>query len=137
MNLYRKKSYYIIVIIIFFLIFIATFVPFYFEFDLKKPTEKDYKPLYEQAKILEEDFSQIFFMDNAEYELDDSKMTVTLSNKNCANQLELIFNKELNEIISEKKYDNYLSIKNLILISFEIAFIGTMLIALILKLLVC
>lgn len=134
MSLYRRKDYYIAVLIIFLIIFIVMFVPLFSEFGFKKPTEKDYKGLYKQAKILEEDFSQIFFMDNAEYELDDSKMTVTLSNKDCANQLKLIFNKELNKIVSEKKYDNYISIKNLILISFETAFIGTMLLALILKL---
>lgn len=60
-------------------------------------------------------------MENAEYCLNNEKMTVTLSDGKI--HLELIFNKELNKVEEYKKI-NYISIKDIIFVSFEISMIG-------------
>lgn len=120
MSLYgfsKIKKYYITGLIMFIVYFILCIIIFCSLSNLKK----DYEQLYDQAKILEEDFSQIFFMENAEYCLNNEKMTVTLSDGKI--HLELTFNKELNKVEEDKKINN-ISIKDIIFLSFEISMMG-------------
>lgn len=68
--------------------------------DLTPASQKDFEPLYTQKKLLENDFSSVYGMDNAKITISDDSNVVNLDSEEC--KLILTFDKDFNLISTEE-----------------------------------
>lgn len=94
-----KKNDFIVFVVMYFF-FIILINVFY---DTKSATYEDYKPLYDKAKILSEDFGNITKMNDVELELENGKISAILLSKEC--NLKVTFNDSLSEIVNYEECD--------------------------------